>query len=104
MKRYSPDSTRRRNTTPLKEVFEELLDTYRLKDKFSEKTVIKEWDQLMGKTVASRTESLSVRQKILYVKIVSGPLKKEIMMNKSKVLTLIEDKYGKGVINDLVIL
>ncbi|GAB3007234.1 hypothetical protein GCM10027284_26620 [Cyclobacterium sediminis] len=104
MKRYSPDSTRRRSTTPLKEVFEELLDAYRLKDKFSEKTVVKEWGQLMGKTVASRTQSLSVRQKILYVKITSGPLKKEMMMNKSKVLTLIEDKYGKGVIKDLVIL
>ncbi|MDO6437755.1 DUF721 domain-containing protein [Cyclobacterium sp. 1_MG-2023] len=104
MKRYSPDSTRRRSTTPLKEVFEELLDAYRLKDKFSEKTVIQEWGQLMGKTVASRTQSLSVKQKILYVKITSGPLKKEMMMNKSKVLTLIEDKYGKGVIKDLVIL
>jgi hypothetical protein len=45
-----------------------------------------------------------VRQKILYVKISSGPLKKEIMMNKTKVLTLIAEKYGKGVINDLVIL
>lgn len=77
MKRYSPDSTRRRSTTPLKEVFEELLDAYRLKDKFSEKTVIQEWGQLMGKTVASRTQSLSVKQKILYVKITSGPLKKK---------------------------
>jgi len=85
-------------------VFEELLEVYRLKDKFSEKTVIQEWDQLMGKTVASRTQSLSVRQKILYVKITSGPLKKELMMNKSKVVALIAQKYGKGVINDLVIL
>ena len=59
---------------------------------------------LSDKTVASRTQSLSVRQKILYVKISSGPLKKEIMMNKTKVLTLIAEKYGKGVINDLVIL
>ena len=80
------------------------MEVYRLKDKFSEKTVIQEWDQLMGKTVASRTQSLSVRQKILYVKITSGPLKKELMMNKSKVVALIAQKYGKGVINDLVIL
>jgi len=104
MKKYSHEPTRSRHTSPLKEVFEELLEVYRLKDKFSEKTVIQEWDQLMGKTVASRTQSLSVRQKILYVKITSGPLKKELMMNKSKVVALIAQKYGKGVINDLVIL
>jgi predicted nucleic acid-binding Zn ribbon protein len=58
----------------------------------------------MGNTVASRTQSLSVRKKILYVKITSGPLKKELMMNKSKVLALIADKYGKEVISDIVIL
>jgi len=104
MKKYSFEPSRNRHTSPLKEVFEELLEAYRLKDKFSEKTVIQEWGQLMGKTVASRTQSLSVRQKILYVKITSGPLKKELMMNKSKVVTLIAEKYGKGVINDLVIL
>lgn len=104
MKKYSHEYTRRKETSPLKEVFEELLDAYHLKDKFSEKTVVQEWGLLMGNTVASRTQSLSVKQKILYVKITSGPLKKELMMNKSKILALIADKYGKEVINDIVIL
>jgi predicted nucleic acid-binding Zn ribbon protein len=80
------------------------LDAYHLKDKFSEKTVVQEWGLLMGKTVASRTQSLSVRQKILYVKLTSGPLKKELMMNKSKIMAIIADKYGKEVIKDIVIL
>ena len=104
MKKHSHEFTRRKETSSLKEVFEELLEAYRLKDKFSEKTVVQEWGLLMGKTVAMRTQSLSVRQKTLYVKITSGPLKKELMMNKSKVLALIADKYGKDVIKDIVIL
>ncbi len=104
MKKYPPGSQRTHNTAPLKEVFEELLEAYRLKDTFSEKTVIQEWEQLMGKTVASRTQHLSIRQKVLYAKISSGPLKKEMMMNKSKILLLIENKYGKGVVKDVVLL
>ncbi|WP_162416413.1 DUF721 domain-containing protein [Cyclobacterium roseum] len=104
MKKYPTGSQRTHTTAPLKEVFEELLEAYRLKDTFSEKTVIQEWEQLMGKTVASRTQHLSIRQKVLYAKISSGPLKKEMMMNKSKILLLIENKYGKGVVKDVVFL
>lgn len=104
MKKYPTGSQRTHTTAPLKEVFEELLEAYRLKDTFSEKTVIQEWEQLMGKTVASRTQHLSIRQKVLYAKISSGPLKKEMMMNKSKILLLIENKYGKGVVKDVVLL
>ncbi|EPR69524.1 hypothetical protein ADICYQ_1309 [Cyclobacterium qasimii M12-11B] len=37
MKKYSFEPSRNRHTSPLKEVFEELLEAYRLKDKFSEK-------------------------------------------------------------------
>ena len=104
MKKYPTGSQRTHTTAPLKEVFEELLEAYRLKDTYSEKTVIQEWELLMGKTVASRTLNLSIRQKVLYAKISSGPLKKEMMMNKSKILLLIENKYGKGVVNDVVLL
>ncbi|MFO7822300.1 MAG: DUF721 domain-containing protein [Cyclobacterium sp.] len=104
MKNYPKGNQRTSNTSPLKEVFEELLEAYKLKDKYSEKTVIQEWGMLMGKTVASRTQSLSIRKKILYVKISSGPLKKEMAMNKSKILLLIEEKYGKAVVEDLVLL
>jgi predicted nucleic acid-binding Zn ribbon protein len=104
MKKYPSGNQRNNHTAPLKEVFEELLEAYRLKDTFSEKTVIQEWEQLMGKTVASRTQHLSIRQKVLYAKISSGPLKKEMMLNKSKILQLIERKYGKGVVNDVAFL
>jgi predicted nucleic acid-binding Zn ribbon protein len=101
MKKYPSGNQRNNHTAPLKEVFEELLEAYRLKDTFSEKTIIQEWEQLMGKTVASRTQHLSIRKKVLYARITSGPLKKEMMLNKSKILELIERKYGKGVVNDV---
>ncbi|WP_439482026.1 DUF721 domain-containing protein [Cyclobacterium plantarum] len=104
MKKYPTGTQRTSNTSPLKEVFEELLEAYKLKDTYSEKTVIQEWGALMGKTVASRTQSLSIRKKVLYAKINSGPLKKEMIMNKSKIMSLIAEKYGKDVVEDIVFL
>ncbi|MEX0881909.1 MAG: DUF721 domain-containing protein [Cyclobacteriaceae bacterium] len=102
MKKRTAESYRKQETSPLKEVFEEMLQAYQLKDKFSEKTLIQEWGQLMGKTVATRTTSLSIQKKVLYVKLVSGPLKKELMMNKTKVMQIIKDKFGAEVIQDII--
>lgn len=103
--RWEPkDSIRKSNTAPLKEVFQELLDAYRIKDRFNERRVVAEWAELMGKTVATRTSKVSVKNKVLYVQLSSGAIKKEMMMNKSKVMNLISEKYGDQVITDIVFL
>lgn len=95
---------RKKDAAPLQEAFEELLKAYRLKDKFDEKVLINAWPELMGKTVASRTSGLYIKDKKLFVKITSGPVKAELNMNRTKVLDLIANKFGKGIIEDIVIL
>ncbi len=87
---------------PLESVFNDLLKAYRLEGKFREKTLIHDWPELVGKTIADRTDSVSIKDKTVYVKLSSGPIKKELMMNKTKMLLLIEEKYGKGLVEDLV--
>lgn len=104
MRHIPKDTVRKSEVTPLKEAFDQLLEAYKLKDRFNERRVVSEWGELMGKTVALRTSKLSVRNRVLYVQLSSGPLKKELMMNKSKVLNLISEKYGDQVIVDVVFL
>lgn len=87
---------------PLESAFNDLLKAYRLEGKFREKTLIHDWSELVGKTISDRTDSVSIKDKIIYVKLSSGPVKKELMMNKTKLLLLIEEKYGKGVVEDLI--
>lgn len=104
MSSYKDHTGRKKEVAPLQEAFDELLKAYRLKDKFDERLVIQAWPELMGKTVANRTDSLFVRDKKLFVKINSGPVKKELSMNRSKVLSLIQSQFGKGVIEEVVFL
>ncbi|UCS94107.1 DUF721 domain-containing protein [Echinicola marina] len=104
MKKYQDYNPRKKEITPLKEAFEELLQAYRLKDRFNEKKIAGSWGELMGKSIASRTTSVYAKDKKLFVKLSSGPIKKELMMNKSKVLQIIEDKFGKGAIEDITFL
>lgn len=104
MNKHKDHSARKHNVSPLKDVFEELLQAYSLKDRFNERKVVSAWGEIMGNTVAKRTSEISVRDKKLYVKLNSGPIKKELMMNKSKVLQLIAERFGSQIIDDVVFL
>jgi predicted nucleic acid-binding Zn ribbon protein len=95
---------RKKDAAPLEEAFNELLKAYRLKDKFDERLLMQAWPEMMGKTVATRTSGLYIKDKKLFVKITSGPVKSELNMNRTKVLDLIASKFGKGIIEELVIL
>ncbi|PSL02975.1 DUF721 domain-containing protein [Cecembia rubra] len=104
MDRYKDHTGRKKEVAPMQEAFEELLKAYRLKDKFDERQVIQAWPEIMGNTVAKRTESIYVRDKKLFVKISSGPVKKELSMNRSKVLELIGSRFGEEVILEVIFL
>ncbi|AWW30337.1 DUF721 domain-containing protein [Echinicola strongylocentroti] len=101
MKKYPDYNPRKKEITPLKEAFEELLQAYKLKDRFNERKIVSAWGEMMGNSIASRTSSIYAKDKKLFVKLSSGPIKKELMMNKSRVLAIIEDKFGKGAIEDI---
>lgn len=96
--------SRKKEVAPLESAFNDLLKAYRLESKFREKSLVHDWSLLVGKTIADRTSSVFIRDKKLFVKLSSGPIKKELLMNKSKVLALIDKEYGSGVIEDLVCL
>ncbi|TDQ13731.1 uncharacterized protein DUF721 [Algoriphagus boseongensis] len=95
---------RKKEAAPLEAAFNELLKAYRLEGKYKEKLLINSWAELVGHTIASRTSSVFIKDQKLMVRITSGPVKKELQLNRSKVLALIEEKIGKGVVEDLVIL
>lgn len=104
MEKYKDYSGRRKDVAPLQEAFEELLRTYKLKDKFDARLLIQAWPEMMGNTVASRTTSVYIKDKKLFVQVTSGAIKKELSMNKTKVIEIVEQKFGKGVITEIVFL
>jgi predicted nucleic acid-binding Zn ribbon protein len=96
--------SRKKDATPLGEALQDLLKSFRLEDTYQEKVLLASWPQLMGKTIADRTGNLYIKDKKLFVKITSGPVKKELQLNKSKVIALIETEVGKGIVDDVVFL
>jgi hypothetical protein len=95
---------RHSNEQSLKEVIQDLLNAYRIRGKLKEVKLINSWEKVMGKTIANRTTEIFVRDRILYVRILSSPLKQELHYNRTKVIKMMNDEAGEEVIVSLVIL
>ena len=58
---------RKTNEESLKEVIEQLLDTYKLRDKLNQVKLMQSWDNIMGEMISKRTEKLILKDHTLYI-------------------------------------
>ena len=81
----------------------DMLQEYRLAPQLNEARVKTLWQELMGKTITTYTSNVSVRKNVLYLSILSAPLKHELSYSKDKIRTLLNDELGEEFIKDVVI-
>jgi len=93
---------RNSNQQNLKQAIDRLLEAYGLKDKMLQLDIITSWEQLMGKAIARRTREMYFKDRILYISLDSSVLREELMMGKSKIIQLLNEKTGKELISDIV--
>ncbi|MFH1161227.1 MAG: DUF721 domain-containing protein [bacterium] len=91
------------NNFTLREALQEFLHTYHLDDKLLEKQVIQSWGEVMGKMVKNHTTHLSIRRKVLYVKLDSAALRNELSYAREQILTALNKAVNATVINDVII-
>lgn len=95
---------RNSNEQSLKDVIQDLLNAYRLKGKLNEVRLIGSWEKVMGKTIAKRTTELFIRDKTLFIRVISSPLKQELHYSRTNVVKMLNDEAGEEVITNIVIL
>ena len=100
-KGYRDHSGRTKDAAPLKDALNRMFQEYRLSRKFNETKVVSSWESIMGKPIASRTDKIYIKDKILFVKLSSAPLKNELLMSKNKIMELLEKEGAKGIIEDI---
>ncbi|MEM6297129.1 MAG: DUF721 domain-containing protein [Bacteroidota bacterium] len=89
---------------PLREVMEKLLKHYRLGQHYNEARLKAAWEKLMGEFVSTRTESLRVKDKTLFLGMNSAPLRHEILLSKSEVIGRLNEYMGFEMIEEIVIM
>ncbi len=101
MKQKPNFSQRKSDTTTLKDAINSMMESYKIKGKFDENKLIQSWDTLMGAPIAKRTEKIFLKNKVLYVKLNSAPLRQELTIAKSKVLEIIHRHFDKELMTDI---
>ncbi|MFN7327223.1 MAG: DciA family protein, partial [Chitinophagales bacterium] len=61
------------------------------------------WREQMGKSISTYTAEIAVRKKVLYLTILSAPLRQELSYSKDKIMMLMNQELGDGYITEVVI-
>jgi len=95
---------RKPNDKSIKEAMDQLLQVYKLQQKFDETALIAAWPEMMGVAIANRTKELYIRQKKLFVRVESSVIKHEPMMTRSQIIEKMNERAGAEVIVEIVLL
>ncbi|HLT42828.1 MAG TPA: DUF721 domain-containing protein [Sphingobacteriaceae bacterium] len=94
----------RSNDKTIKEAINDLLDSYRLRKKFDETSLIAAWPELMGTAIANRTKQLYINDKKLFLRVESSVIKNELLMMQTQIIKRLNEKAGHEVIISIVFL
>ena len=97
-------SNRHTDTIDISQALNEMLSEGRMEKKYQHVKAIQLWKEVMGNTVASRTEKIFMSKSSLYIKLNSAPLKNELSLSKELIRTRINDELGEEAVQGIVFL
>jgi predicted nucleic acid-binding Zn ribbon protein len=83
---------------------QELLKSYRIKNKFDEANIVTSWEKLVGKPVAKRTKKIFIRNRVLFVELDSPSMKHNLNLHKGQILEMFQKEFGKDILGEIIIM
>jgi len=95
---------RESNEQSLGEAIQHFINALGLRPKMIEAEIIANWEEIVGKMIAKHTLDLSLNRKKLTLRFDNAALKQEVSYAKSKLIENINERFGREIINEVVIL
>ena len=93
---------RKSNIQPLSEVLREYLNTFGLEKRLTEIRLIDSWPEVVGLSVAKKTASLHIKNRVLFVYLHSSIVRAELMRIRTSLPKALNEKAGANVIDEVV--
>jgi hypothetical protein len=93
---------RDRNEEKLDDVVKRLIKSYGYSSKFNEYEVVEAFSKTMGPVIMKKVSNAYVFDKKLVLKLTSAPLRQELSMEKSKLISMINDELGSDFLKDIL--
>lgn len=84
------------------EIIGQFIAENKMGQKLDETQVMRLWPRIAGETANAYTQSMYVRNRILYVHLSSAVLRNELMMLRGELLRRFNDEFGHPVIDNIV--
>ena len=94
---------RKSHTQKISEVILDYLKDLQIDRKLKEVQLVSQWELMMGKTVAVRTDRIYIRNRTLFIHVTSSVLKSELMMMRQEILEKLNENAGEKLIEQIVI-
>lgn len=95
---------KRSNIQPLKEVIQEYLEALKMNSKLKEVSLISNWENLVGRSVARATKDIYIKDKKLFVVLKSSVVRNELAFIKEPLIKRMNEEAKAEIIVDLVLL
>lgn len=93
---------RNQELTTSEQAINDLISQYQLEAQFAVLDLKDAWRNILGDSVARRTQNLQVKGNTVYVHLESAALKSELMMRKTFILQKLSLQTGNQTIEELV--
>ena len=94
---------RRTQSRPIKEIIEEVLKASGIDQKLKERELIRQWDEVVGITIARSTDSIYISDRKLIVKIRSSVIRNELTMIRDGLKMELNRRSGQVIIDEIII-
>ena len=101
--KYEMSYKRDKNEEKLDDVVKRLIKSYGYSSKFNEYEVVEAFNKIMGPVIMKKVSNAYVFDKKLVLKLTSAPLRQELSMEKSKLISMINDELGSDFLKDILI-
>ena len=94
---------RKGNGQMVGDVINQLIDSYKLRDKLNEVKLARAWEAVMGEAIARRTKRIAIRNRVMTVEVTSAPLKQELFTSRERIKTIFNEELGGAYIEEVKI-
>ena len=85
---------RKSKTLSIKDLSSEFYGSYKIKKGINEIEILNTWNEITNNQIQKRTKKLFLKEKILFIKISSSPLRNELTNNKKTILSKIKKRHN----------
>lgn len=91
------------NTALFRDVFELVMKQRGLWKPYTEAKIVNMWPEIVGKTIARHTSKVEIRDGVMVIRISSSVVRNELLMLRTQLTDVVNQKAGFELIRDVVV-